>query len=385
MADGTDLPGWLQFESASGMLSGHPAFNDLYRPIRLKLTATDRGGLSNSTVLTMVAANIGSDADDWLSGSDADDYLLGFGGNDTLIAGSGNDALSGGSGDDLLDGGKGSDTYFFESGWGWDDIQETPTLSDKNVVSFGEGIQPADILLSRTLTSLQIRQCDTYDLIRVSATGDLAPVYQEGLLSEIRFHSGEVWSALSDQDIAFEGMLDSGHTTFNGSRQNDLIWTSWFNSTVAAGDGDDAIFGNSGDDQLSGGSGNDILDGGSGDDVLSGGPGDDLYRVSSWSGYKTIDDLGGEDTLEFSDVANALSLRISRSGQDLLVGFTHASGGVTIKHFFSADGSIQANSPIDWFQFEGGRSISSASLVIAAGLAKSTTPVSVSTSLLTPN
>jgi len=75
MPYGTHLPAWLQFDQDSGLLTGTPSLDDLYRPIRLKVTATDRGGLSNSTVLTLVAATSGTDADDVLSGTVADDNL----------------------------------------------------------------------------------------------------------------------------------------------------------------------------------------------------------------------------------------------------------------------------------------------------------------------
>jgi hypothetical protein len=355
------------------MLSGMPSFDSLLKPIRLKITAFDLGGLSASTVLPLAATNIGTDADDVLPGSIADEYLQGFGGNDILDSGGGDDALSGGSGDDMLIGGDGSDTYLFDAGWGWDDLQETVSASDSNVIRFGEEILPSDIYLSRNLNSLHIRNRETYDLIRVSTTDENGmPIYQQGLVSEMLFESGEVWNALSDQYIAFEGMLDTSNTNFAGSLRDDLIWTSWNATTVRAGHGNDALFGNSGADQLFGEVGNDILDGGSGNDLLAGGFGDDIYRVSTWSGNKTVIDTGGIDTLELGGVNSTIDLNLQRSGLDLMTGFTNARGSVTIKNFFNPDGEVNTSGAIEWFQFEDGRQINALALANAIGVAKAT-------------
>lgn len=375
-ADGSQLPSWMQFDSLTNTLSGLPALEALLKPIRLKLTASDGGGLSTSTVIPMVAANIGTDADDVLSGSIADEHLQGFGGNDILDGDGGNDTLSGGGGDDSLIGGDGSDSYLFDAVWGWDDIQDSASPSDSNVIHFGEGIRPPDIFLSRNLHALHIRNRDTYDLIRVSTTGeDGTPIYQQGLVSEIHFNHGEVWNALNDQDIAFDGMLDTSHTNFTGSLRDDLVSTSWVGTTVYASDGNDVLLGNSGADQLFGEMGDDLLDGGSGNDLLAGGFGDDVYRVSAWSGNKTVIDTGGTDTLALSGVNSAVDLNLQRSGADLLAGFTNAKGSITIKDFFKPDGDVNTSGTIEWFKFEDGHQISTLSLAGATGVIK---PVSTS-------
>jgi Ca2+-binding RTX toxin-like protein len=378
LPNGANLPGWLRFDRDRGLLTGTPSPNDLYRPLRLKVTATDRGGLSNSTVLTMVAATIGTDADDVLSGTAADDYLQGFGGNDKLQGASGQDILSGGSDDDVLIGGPGSDTYWFDSDWGWDEIYEIASAEDHNIISFGEGFNLSDIVLNRDLTSFSIRQSGHYDMIKVSSVdGSLAN--SAGLISALHFQNGEVWNIPADQDISFVGFLDDYHTAFTGSKKDDFIFTGWINSTIDGDDGDDKLFGNSGDDQLIGGAGDDILDGGSGNDFLSGGPGDDYYFVSSGSGKKIINNTGGEDTLVLSDIDHVSDLYLSRSGEDLLAGFAHATGSVTIKHFFQLDGAINTGTSIDQFEFADGSQMSAASLLLSAGLGKPSGQASSST------
>jgi Ca2+-binding RTX toxin-like protein len=306
-------------------------------------------------------------------GSAGDDILRGFSGNDILDGKAGNDQLSGGNGEDTLIGGAGSDTYLFEAGWGWDDIRETVSPSDRNVIRFAEGIRAADIRLSRDLSGLYARNIATNDFISISTSGsngsagsngaNVEPMYQSGLIGAIQFSRGEVWSALSDQDIVFEGALDVSHTHFIGSMKDDQIFTSWLNSTVQGGLGNDMLFGNRGADQLFGGAGNDVLDGGLGDDLLDGGLGDDIYRVSIRSGNEIVNDNGGIDTLELHGVNSRADLLPSRSGTDLIAGFRNATGSVTVKNFFGTDGSVSTTPAIDWFQFDNGSKISASALL----------------------
>jgi Ca2+-binding RTX toxin-like protein len=326
----------------------------------------------------MVAATIGTDADDVLSGTAADDYLQGFGGNDKLQGASGQDILSGGSDDDVLIGGLGSDTYWFDSDWGWDEIYEIASAEDHNVISFGEGFNLSDIVLNRDLTSFSIRQSGHYDMIKVSSV-DGSLVKSAGLISALHFQNGEVWNIPADQDISFVGFLDDYHTAFTGSKKDDFIFASWISSIIDGDDGADKLLGNSGDDQLIGGTGDDVLDGGSGNDFLSGGPGDDYYFVSSGSGKKIINDTVGYDTLVLSDIDHVSDLYLSRSGEDLLAGFAHATGSVTIEHFFQLDWAINTGTSIDQFEFADGSQMSAASLLFAAGLGKPSGQASLST------
>lgn len=364
MADGTQLPEWLRFDPISNTISSQPALALMFKPIQLKLTAVDLGGLSNSAVLSVVTPTTGTNGDDNLWGSAADDILRGFSGNDILDAKGGNDQLSGGSGEDTLIGGAGSDTYVFDAGWGWDEIRETASPTDRNVIRFTEGIRASDIRLSRDLTSLNARNILTNDFISIHTNDSSgSPSYQSGLISSIQFTRGEVWSALSDQDIVFEGILDIAHTNFTGSAKDDLIWASRLGSTVQGGLGNDMLFGHNGADQLFGGLGNDVLDGGLGDDLLAGELGDDVYRISAGSGNKTVNDTGGIDTLELHGVYSRTDLTLSRSGVDLITGFKNAKGSVTVKNFFGTDGAVNTTPPIDWFQFDNGSKISASGLL----------------------
>ncbi len=519
LSDDSPLPTWLSFDAATATLNGNPDASQLLKPLALKITATDLGGLAASAIVSMAAALLGSEGDDRLKGSAADEYLWGEGGNDVLsggagrdtliggkgndtylfergfgkdtiienavatgekntirlgtgidpwyawmyrdreslyivvydnptsyafedqslvkvqdfykspefnaissvefadgtvwtglrdknipllleltpgddvvviddgtrceidggngddaittgsgsdqlFAGPGNDTLNGSGGDDYLSGDTGSDTYVFDRGWGSDNIEETPSTTDHNVIRFGEGIRYADLQISRDLYTLTIKDKTSTDKIHVYAQGDSIPPYwSEGLISEIRFAHGEVWSGLTDKDFAFDGWLDWKHTNFSGSRKDDKIRTSWFGSIVHGDEGNDDIFGNDGNDQLFGDAGNDTMDGRTGDDWLSGGAGDDMYQVLSNSGKKTLMDSSGVDTLNFGDIVDVSGLSLSRSGTDLLAGFRKASGSVTVKDFFNADGSTNPQAGIEWFSFGSINQISASAIV----------------------
>lgn len=313
-------------------------------------------------------------SDDTLTIDEAFDYELDAGegnnsitlssGDDQIFSGGGNDTLNGGGGDDYIDGGAGSDTYVFNSYWGSDEVAEVKSSSDHNVIRFGEGIRPSDLLISRSLNDMSIIDRGSMSRISISSKGgQRPPSWSDGLVSEIQFATGEVWTALSDKDIAFNGYLDGEHLNFTGSPKDDLIRASGWSSTIHGDLGDDAIYGNRGNDRLFGDAGNDTIVGGTGDDTLFGGIGDDVYQVSSASGNKTVTDIGGIDTLEFNDVANVDAISLSYRSLDLLVGFKKSQGSVTVKNYFTFDGTANTDGGIDWFRFSDGSQISASSLV----------------------
>jgi carbonic anhydrase len=56
-------------------------------------------------------------------------------------------------------------------------------------------------------------------------------------------------------------------------------------------------------------------------------------------------------------------MSLSYRSLDLLVGFKKTQGSVTVKNYFTFDGSINTDGGIDWFRFSDGSQISAASLV----------------------
>jgi Ca2+-binding RTX toxin-like protein len=102
----------------------------------------------------------------------------------------------------------------------------------------------------------------------------------------------------------------------NGTDSGDVIQTTYTDTdgdtftnaggTVAAGDGDDFVYGGHGGDTIDGGAGNDQLFGGNGDDLIGGGVGNDTL----WG-----DD--GNDTLYGNEGDDKL---VGGGGDDLLIG-----------------------------------------------------------------
>lgn len=352
-----------------------------------KIEFSDGGAWTNLRSMALPTLVQGSWTDDrlvqagtgnWeIHGDYGDDWLASGAGDDRLYGDIGDDTLNGGRGNDLLSGGSGTDTFVFDAGWGSDRVNANRFGED--VIEFGAGIRPADILISRNLHGLTLRQRNAPDTISVGYFRDAAAAdpwrYGGEMISEIRFSSGETWTALSDQDIVFDGVIDQTVGFFEGSRKDDRIRIGpgiGF-TFVHAGDGNDTITGGTDDDWIYGEGGNDTLDGGGsvdGNDWLNGGTGNDLYWVSTRTGDDVITDESGVDTLGFRDVGGVSAMTLSREGSDLFAGFK-LGGSVTVKNFFKADGSVNPAGSIDTFRFSNGTSMSASSL--ASALAKQQT------------
>jgi Ca2+-binding RTX toxin-like protein len=124
----------------------------------------------DGTVLTSddlnVKFNSGGSGNDTVRGSRVNDYLYGLGGNDRILAKDGDDVLDGGAGNDILEGGTGNDTYQFTSGWGNDTIMEDDTTpGNTDIVAFGSGLLPLDLMFTQSGNDLLVSQIGTADTI----------------------------------------------------------------------------------------------------------------------------------------------------------------------------------------------------------------------------
>lgn len=148
--NGSALPDWLDFDSASRTFSGTPDAGDA-AVITVKVVASDGTatksdaftltilsgqvlvGTTNADVLTGTNGNdsiTGKGGPDALTGDSGKDTLDGSTGNDTIKGGGGNDFLIGGDGKDRLFGGSGADTFLFKETTG-DVIKDFTTGSDQ--------------------------------------------------------------------------------------------------------------------------------------------------------------------------------------------------------------------------------------------------------------
>ena len=256
-----------------------------------------------------------SEGSDYLSGTEDGEFLLGMGGNDLLEGqggndivdgGSGNDALYGGEGDDLLaggtgddslTGGAGNDVYLYSRGDGSDRIEDNDeTAGNVDTLRFYDGtIAASDIKVTRGLEDLYL------DIVGTSDRITLAGWFIGGgssLIEQIEFYDGTVWSA---------AMLESLVVLGDASESADEL---------AGTVGDDMINGLGGDDELMGVGGNDTLDGGAGNDQLAGGGGSDVYLFGRGSGQDAILEFteaeGGIDTLRFDSTVEVADVTVTR-------------------------------------------------------------------------
>ncbi len=179
LADGSELPGWLQFDPSSARFSGSPVAG-VSGDFDLEVTATDRSGES---VVSGFELNVstrafltGGAGDDLVFGGAGNDYLLGRTGNDQLFGGPGDDRISDGLGNDRLDGGPGNDflyaiaggedTFVFDAGAGSDDllnIDRRNNETDRLVTDY----DPLELTFERSRRDLRISTLGSSDTMDV--------------------------------------------------------------------------------------------------------------------------------------------------------------------------------------------------------------------------
>lgn len=289
--DGGDGDDWLQGESGNDVLIGGADNDTLYG---------DAGYLEEN-----------------LHGND---YLDGGDGNDTLVAGGGNDILIGGKGTDTLIGGKGRDTYLFNKGDGIDTIIDDASGSEKSVLVFGAGLNPADVKLRKGPLMLDMGGGDVIHIENFNTEDPLAtPVFES-----FQFADGT--------SLSWEELLAKGFD-YDSASADTLIGTG-LSDRIYGGDGDDVLSGLAGNDLLDGGNGNDVLSAGAGDDVLVGGMGQNIYLIDAVSGRTEVITTSRQDAIRFGPgiAASEISLRIGgeRDGANALR-VLHNAGEVIIK------------------------------------------------------
>ena len=250
------------------------------------------------------------DTDDNITGTSYDDVIYGNNGKDTLSGGSGKDILIGGQGNDMLYGGAGNDTYRWNSGDGFDTIEDN---SGQNSVEFGDGIDFDDLTFTKIGENL-------YITINNNPTEglNLSKFFNNDSYKNftLKFKDG-TQHILNENGLTFS----QGDTfdTINGTNFNDVIYANDGNDTVNALAGNDTVYGGKGNDIIDAGNGNDTLVGGEGNDTLAGGVGDDTYIYNLGDGFDTISDTDGTDKIVLGTGITADMLSFSREGNDLRI------------------------------------------------------------------
>lgn len=334
---GTNWRGLAQFDSFAESLPQTAAVAALLAHFNVRTLGEGDDRLVLTREADFVLAGAG---DDTLYGDTGNDRLFGQAGDDRLYGGDGDDLLSGGAGDDLLHGESGADTYVFGRGFGNDIISDTAEQGVRRDSVRFLGLAPADVRTTvDEADNLAFTIVETGETLRVPAAG-----YWWGPngVGQYVFDDGTVWS--------HEDALRAAVAAATGN--DDLIHGSSAADTIA---------GLAGNDTLIGGEGDDVLDGGAGDDLLIGATawewvdesrthrrrtatpqisanGNDTYLFGRGDGRDTVIDgdatPGNIDTLRFKEGVAPTDVRISRSGNDLVLAIRDSSDQVVLARYF---------------------------------------------------
>jgi Ca2+-binding RTX toxin-like protein len=283
---------------------------------------------------------LGDQGNNSFKGGDGSDLLSGGSGNDTLYGEVGDDTLEGGLGNDNLRGGSGADVYLFGKGDGQDTIFSSDTNGtgpSADAIVFKTGISPADILLTRSNSSLLIRINGSTDSLTVSSyfNADASTGYA---IEALRFADGTEWDIPTVKARVLQST--AGNDTLTGYASHD------------------SISGGAGNDTLYGDDGNDTLDGGGGNDYLAGERGDDVYLFGRGSGQDTIsngsDEAAGSspDAIFLGAGIVPADLTLSHSGDDLIIRINGTSDSLLVTRYFDSDGTT--SSMVDSIKFTDG-------------------------------
>lgn len=225
---------------------------------------------------------------------------------ETLYGTPGANVFDGKGGSDYAIGGGGNDTFKYESGYGYLQIDEYDTASTPmNVLSFGTGIDPWEVTITHSGSNV---------LLTDGVVGDQVKIWDQTYynnrygVTEIRFQDGTVWDR----------------------------------SYIAGAQ----VTGTSGGNTLTGSSGADTFDGRGGTDTVTGGGGDDRYAFNQGYGSLTIDNggtygSGAHGKLVFGGGIGASDLWFEQTGSDLVITRIGSSDLVTVDDWFSGDSSKQ--------------------------------------------
>lgn len=275
----------------------------------------------------------GGDGNDMLTGGEGLDMVYGDAGDDTLIADAGSDSLSGGAG---------SDTYVIRSASGSTTISNDDNSAGRlDTIRFADDITEADLVIRRVGDNLVITAGST----SVTVTDHFANGGNNTThIDWITFENDATVLSIADI-LARTNRLTENDDNFQAGNDDDVVDGRGGNDTLRGGAGNDVLLGGDGNDKLYGESGDDILDAGTGSSgtLLSGGTGNDTYRLSKgFGGVSIVNDdtsLTKTDVIEFGSGIAEQDIRISRSGDDLVLNRSGSQDTVYVTGFFVQDGN----------------------------------------------
>ncbi|MBI4989894.1 MAG: putative Ig domain-containing protein, partial [Rhodocyclales bacterium] len=336
LSDGSVLPDWLVFDSATLAFSGTPG-SGAAGTLSIIVTATDAAGESASDAFTLDIAN-------HIAGTAGNDRLTGTAGRDVIEGFEGNDVLNGAAGADTLIGGLGNDTYYVDNAGdavtelldeGTDriistvscvlgDNLENLTLTGTDAIS-GTGNALNNVIVGNAAANTLDGQAGD-DRLTGGASDDVllggegndvlngsggADAMAGGLGNDTYYvdAAGDTVTELADEGtdrvistISYtlgdnlENLTLTGTDAISGTGNalNNVIVGNAAANTLDGQAGDDRLTGGDADDVLLGGEGNDVLNGSGGADAMAGGLGNDSYYVDAAG--DTVTELADEGT-----------------------------------------------------------------------------------------
>jgi Ca2+-binding RTX toxin-like protein len=352
-ADGSALPGWLNFDSSTRTLSGTPGAGTP-GVLSLAVTATDGGGLSANASFTVTVGQhlVATGSSDSLKYSAST-----FVGIPMIDGGAGNDAITGSAGADIIVGGNGSDNL---NGGGGDDVFLLAG-TDAGYDRF-EGGAGFDILSGSSGD-------DTFRMYQFTGAATVERIGGNG-------GNDQIAGTGSSDTLDFSSTELVGIAQIDGGQGNDAITGSAGGDLIVGGSGSDNLNGGAGDDVflLTGtDAGYDRFEGGTGVDVLRGSAGDDTFRMYQYTGTATVERIegnggndqiagtGSSDTLDFSstelvgitqiDGGQGNDAIIGSAGADIIVGGT---GSDNLNGGAGDDVFLLSGTDAGYDRFEGG-------------------------------
>jgi Ca2+-binding RTX toxin-like protein len=357
MADGTDLPSWLQFDAATGAFAGTPTNGDV-GSLSVVVTATDLAGASATKALDLTVANTNDapTANDGVASANAtQDASFSY----TLPADTFNDVDAG---DKLTYSATMSDGTALPT---WLHIDGTSgmlsgTPANGDVGNLSLIVTATDLAGASATKALDLNVANIDDAPTVAhAIADqtataLSPYSMtvpantfsdvdlgDSLTLSARLANGSPlpsWLSFDPSTGTLSGTAGSSGTWSIEVVATDLSGASvgdTFALTVGAGSvgspppvGDPSpvgatINGTSGNDRLNGTAGNDKINGGKGKDVLSGGAGDDQLFVTAdatWGSGSTRTNVVTGEKVSISGKNRIYDVFDGGAGSDILLG-----------------------------------------------------------------
>lgn len=244
------------------------------------------------------------------------EHVVGTDFNDSLYGrASKDDYFTGGKGNDYLSGNTGNDTYIYNSGDGFDTIQETEFGGGYDVLVFGEGIRWNDLRFGiPSSQNLEITFAGTSGKITINRQ------YYDN-----RWEEGPI----DGFDVGGVGTLDISSLTWMGNSGSTVMTIGSNSANTMRGNANKSDF-------FQGFAGNDVIYtwhygastetygnfiiAGRGNDIIHAGTGDDQYVYELGDGADTIYDKGGADSILFGPDVSADDLIFKVSGSSLFIG-----------------------------------------------------------------